>query len=270
MSQSFRVIAAPPNMQNGPPAIENVSNIGNAERGAADVTLTQVSKSFGSRTVLKDIDLFVDRHEFVAFVGRSGCGKSTLLRLIAGLEQPSAGTVAIDGKPLAGINRQARMMFQDARLLPWLRVAENVSLGRAPGASLATEDALAMVQLADRGRDWPARLSGGQRQRVALARALIGRPPLLLLDEPLGALDALTRLEMQSLIYTLWQAQQCTAILVTHDIEEAVMLADRILVLEHGSIRDEFRVRLDRPRQRTDRHFQPLAASVLERVLRSS
>ncbi len=162
------------------------------------------------------------------------------------------------------------MMFQDARLLPWLRVADNVAIGAGGKNAASVEHALAMVQLAERAPDWPGTLSGGQRQRVALARALVGRPPLLLLDEPLGALDALTRIEMQQLIYSLWQQHPCTAVLVTHDIEEAVMLADRIIILEHGTIRDEFAVDLPRPRDRADARFQQLATRVLERVLRPS
>lgn len=243
---------------------------GKLSGAAADVNLVRVAKSFGDRSVLRDVDLFVDRQEFVALVGRSGCGKSTLLRLIAGLIQPSAGRVYVDGTILNGVNPRARMMFQDARLLPWLRVADNVALAAVDKDPQDVEQALQSVQLAERAREWPANLSGGQRQRVALARALICRPPLLLLDEPLGALDALTRIEMQQLIYSLWQRHPCTAVLVTHDIEEAIMLADRIIILEHGTIRDEFFVDLARPRNRADTAFQQLTARVLERVLRAT
>jgi sulfonate transport system ATP-binding protein len=241
-----------------------------APRQAADVNLVRVSKSFGDRAVLRDVDLFVDRQEFVALVGRSGCGKSTLLRLIAGLITPTAGRVYVDGTLLDAVNARARMMFQDARLLPWLSVADNVALAASGQAAGAVEHALEMVQLAERARDWPGTLSGGQRQRVALARALVGRPPLLLLDEPLGALDALTRIDMQQLIYSLWRQHPCTAVLVTHDIEEAIMLADRVIILEHGTIRDEFAVDLPRPRDRADAGFQQLATRVLDRVLRPS
>ncbi|HVU85716.1 MAG TPA: ATP-binding cassette domain-containing protein [Pirellulales bacterium] len=237
---------------------------------AADVSLVSVAKSFGPRAVLRDIDLFIGRQEFVALVGRSGCGKSTLLRLIAGLISPSSGRVYVDGTILSGVNPRARMMFQDARLLPWLRVADNVALATADKNPIGVQQALESVQLAERARDWPATLSGGQRQRVALARALIGRPPLLLLDEPLGALDALTRIEMQQLIYSLWEQHPCTTVLVTHDIEEAVTLADRVIILEHGTIRDEFPVDLPRPRDRANARFQQLSTRVLERVLRPS
>jgi sulfonate transport system ATP-binding protein len=162
--------------------------------------LRGVAKSFGTRHVLQQLDLHVAPGEFVALVGRSGCGKSTLLRLIAGLDTPSAGEVD------AGVAHERRLMFQDARLLPWKRVVDNVALGLAGrDAKDRAMEALAQVGLAGRGGDWPATLSGGQRQRVALARALVHRPRLLLLDEPLGALDALTRLEMHRLIEQLWR-----------------------------------------------------------------
>lgn len=235
-----------------------------------DVNVQRVAKSFGARSVLRDIELYIEAQEFVALVGRSGCGKSTLLRLIAGLEQPTAGSVLIDGAPLVGVNPRARMMFQDARLLPWLRVEDNVALGKRPVEPEEVRRALDHVQLADHARDWPGTLSGGQRQRVALARALIGNPALLLLDEPLGAVDALTRIEMQQLIYLLWREQRSTAVLVTHDIEEAVTLADRVLILEGGRIGDEFAVPLSRPRDRADQHFQQLVLQVLSRVLGAS
>jgi len=163
------------------PLRADVAEFANAG-SAADVNLISVSKSFDTRSVLREVDLMIDRQEFVALVGRSGCGKSTLLRLIAGLIRPTTGRIYIDGTLLAGVNPRARMMFQDARLLPWLRVADNVALGARDQPAAAVEEALAMVQLADRGRDWPMTLSGGQRQRVALARALIVQPRVLLLD----------------------------------------------------------------------------------------
>ena len=143
------------------------SGNGKLADAAADVNLARVAKSFGERSVLRDVDLFVDRQEFVALVGRSGCGKSTLLRLIAGLIPPSAGRVYVDGAILSGVN-PPRMMFQDARLLPWLRVADNVALAMAEKDPASVEQALHSVQLAERAREWPANLSGGQRQRVAL------------------------------------------------------------------------------------------------------
>jgi sulfonate transport system ATP-binding protein len=237
------------------------------DRRGTEIELIDVSKAFGPTTVLHQLDLRVSSGEFVAVVGRSGCGKSTLLRIVAGLEPPSGGRLLVNGEPLVGLNRQARMMFQDARLLPWRRVGENVAVGQGGRVDEAVRVALERVNLGTRADDWPAVLSGGQRQRVALARALVGNPPLLLLDEPLGALDALTRIEMQTLIHDLWWGTARTAILVTHDIEEAVLLADRVLFIDAGRLQSEFAVDLPRPRDRTAADFQSLARRVLNRVL---
>ncbi len=163
-----------------------------------------LSHRYGDRLVLHRLDLTVAPGEFLAVVGRSGSGKTTLLRLLAGLEAPSQGELRQDGVPISGLNPRARLMFQDARLLPWQRVAANVGLGLPRDRTGRVEQALERVYLADRARDWPATLSGGQKLRVALARALAADPGLLLLDEPLGALDALTRIEMQSLLEETW------------------------------------------------------------------
>jgi sulfonate transport system ATP-binding protein len=233
----------------------------------SQIELVGVSKSFGETVVLSSLDLRVSAGEFVALVGRSGCGKSTLLRILAGLERPTEGRVLMDGRTHAGLNGQARMMFQDARLLPWRRVGENVAVGQGGRDDGAVRAAIARVKLEERADDWPAVLSGGQRQRVALARALVGNPPLLLLDEPLGALDALTRMEMQTLIHELWWGSGRTAILVTHDIEEAVLLADRVLFLDEGRFQEEVGVDLPRPRDRTTGEFQTLVRRILNRVL---
>ena len=232
------------------------------------VRLDGLGKRFGERTVLDNIDLDVRAGEFVAIVGRSGCGKSTLLRLLAGLETPSAGDVRLDGAPLAARRDDVRIMFQEARLLPWRTVLQNVQLGldSNAGATRARE-ALAQVGLADRADDWPALLSGGQRQRVALARALVHRPRLLLLDEPLGALDALTRIEMQRLIESVWRELRFTAVLVTHDVAEAVALADRVLLVEEGRVTLDEPVALARPRAHASPAFAELEGRVLSRVL---
>jgi sulfonate transport system ATP-binding protein len=221
--------------------------------------------------VLENVDLSISAGEFVAVVGRSGCGKSTLLRLLAGLEAPDAASVRFDGEPLTGRRPDTRIMFQDSRLLPWRRVVDNVALGlqRDGSAASARErslEALAKVGLADRADDWPSVLSGGQRQRVALARALVHAPRLLLLDEPLGALDALTRIEMHRLIESLWQRHGFTALLVTHDVTEAVALADRVLLIENHGITLDEPVSLLRPRAR-GAAFDEIEDCVLRRVL---
>lgn len=240
-------------------------------RGAA-VTLRGVSKAFGEHEVLHGIDLDIPPREFVAVVGRSGCGKSTLLRLLAGLDEPTAGSIAIDGR---GEDRghAVRLMFQEPRLLPWQRVADNVSVGLAHAQTRGerralADEALLQVGLAGRERHWPLVLSGGQKQRVALARALVSHPGLLLLDEPLGALDALTRIEMQDLIARVWLDKGFTAIMVTHDVNEAVALADRILLLEQGRIALDIEVDLPRPRHRGDAAAAEIEGRVLDHLLR--
>jgi sulfonate transport system ATP-binding protein len=222
---------------------------------------------YGGRDVLGDLDLEVVPGEFVAVVGRSGSGKTTLLRLLAGLETPTRGAILQDGSPLAGLNRRARLMFQDARLLPWDRVAGNVGLGLPADRAGRVSWALEQVGLEDRAEDWPRTLSGGQQQRVALARALAGSPGLLLLDEPLGALDALTRIEMQALVEQVWQASGFTGVLVTHDVEEAVTLADRVLIVDQGRIASETRIPLPRPRRRDSPQYAGLAEQHLARIL---
>ncbi|RQS13243.1 ATP-binding cassette domain-containing protein [Burkholderia sp. Bp8998] len=229
------------------------------------VTLSGVSKRFGTRTVLDNVELGIARGSFVAIVGRSGCGKSTLLRLVAGLEAPSSGALVTRGE--RGGTLDTRIMYQDARLLPWKTVLQNVMLGLGRGARDQARAVLDEVGLLERANDWPAQLSGGQRQRVALARALVHRPQLLLLDEPLGALDALTRIEMHALIERLWREHRFTALLVTHDVQEAVALGDRILLIEQGRVALDQSVPLDRPRGRASAAFAALEDRVLQRVL---
>jgi len=251
-------------------ARENLSSLSAADvnrpparRQGVSLSLEGLSKSFGERAVLHDIELQLQPGEFVAVVGRSGCGKSTLLRAIAGLETVEQGTIAV-GK--GAIGSSIRIMFQEARLLPWKTVLENVALGlpRSLNAAAAT---LNTVGLGERANDWPAELSGGQRQRVALARALLHEPQLLLLDEPLGALDALTRIEMQQLIESLWLARGFTAVLVTHDVQEALALADRVVLIEEGRITLDLKVDLPRPRARGNAAFAALEQQLLESIL---
>lgn len=236
-------------------------------QSGAQIRIHNLSKSFDALPVLRNIDLSINPGEFIAVVGKSGCGKSTLLRLIAGLDQPTSGQVLVDGQPLRGLNRDARVMFQDARLLPWRKVLHNVVLGLRGHAYERGQWALQQVGLGNRTQDWVTVLSGGQRQRVALARALVCQPRLLLLDEPLGALDALTRLGMQQLIQTLWQEQGFTTLLVTHDVEEAVYLADRVLVIEEGKISFDVPIALPRPRDPASVAFADLKTRILNQIL---
>lgn len=242
-----------------------------APRGLA-LTIRGLSKSFGDNQVLRGIDLHIPAGQFVAIVGQSGCGKSTLLRLIAGLETATAGTIDLGEEARA---EDVRVMFQEPRLLPWARVLSNVEVGLGRDRSSAdaqarAESALVEVGLAEKRTQWPAVLSGGQRQRVALARALVSRPRVLAFDEPLGALDALTRISMQRLLERVWHDQGFTAILVTHDVAEAVALADRVLVIEDGGISHDIEIDLPRPRRRGSAELAALEGSILKNLLQGT
>lgn len=235
----------------------------------AEIIIEQLHKFYGSVKVLEDLDLHIQPGEFLAIVGRSGCGKSTLLRLIANLEQQSYGAIKFKSARhlREGITADdIRIMFQDPRLLPWRSIEQNVQLGLPEPQHAHASGLLEKVGLKDKAGLWPSQLSGGQRQRTALARALSHQPRILLLDEPLGALDALTRLDMQNLIERLWTEQGFTAILVTHDVSEAVQLADRIILLDRGHIAQEFPVHLPRPRVK-NMAFNRLEQQVLNAVL---
>ncbi|MCV3206781.1 ATP-binding cassette domain-containing protein [Mesorhizobium sp. YC-39] len=228
-----------------------------------------VEKRFGDKIVLDGIDLEVPAGQFLAVIGKSGCGKSTLLRLLAGLDRPTAGSLTF-GTEEEGHSR-TRFMFQEPRLLPWASVVRNVEVGLtgiATGAEARRRalDILGEVGLADRADEWPSVLSGGQKQRVALARALIGHPPILALDEPLGALDALTRIEMQQLLERIWLAQTFTAVLVTHDVAEAVALADRVVVISAGRIALDLDVPVARPRRRGSAELARLEGEILDHL----
>jgi len=235
--------------------------------GGVKLEIRNVHKRYGAREVLRNTQLTIEPGQFIAIVGRSGCGKSTLLRLVAGLEAASDGTLVTDGRAIDGLHDDTRIMFQEARLLPWRRVLDNVTLGLPSHLRERGREVLAQVGLADRENEWPARLSGGQRQRVALARALVHHPRLLLLDEPLGALDALTRIEMHRLIESLWQTHRFTALLVTHDVQEAVALADRVILIEDGRIALDENIALARPRSQGDPAFAAIEKRILDRVL---
>jgi sulfonate transport system ATP-binding protein len=233
------------------------------------LTIRGLRKSFGTNEVLRGIDLHIPAGQFVAIVGRSGCGKSTLLRLIAGLETIDAGSISLGGEAR---EEDVRVMFQEPRLLPWARVLSNVEVGlgrdrASSDAQARAERALAEVGLDDKRGQWPAVLSGGQKQRVALARALVSHPRILAFDEPLGALDALTRVSMQRLLERVWHDQAFTAILVTHDVSEAVALADRVLLIEDGRIAHDIHVDIARPRRRGSVDLAELEGSILQNLL---
>jgi sulfonate transport system ATP-binding protein len=229
-----------------------------------DLRFRDVSRSFGSLQVLKRISLDIPRGQFLAIVGRSGGGKTTMLRLAAGLDLPSSGDVMVGDAVVKGLQSQVRLLFQDARLLPWQTVIGNVGIARGKRWKETAREALAHVGLSGREYDWPSILSGGQRQRVALARALVSRPGILLLDEPFGALDALTRLEMHALTERIWEEYRFTTVLITHDVAEAVALADRVLVLRDGDIALDIQISLPRPRRE---HTDPTAAAIQARIL---
>ena len=216
------------------------------------------TRSFGQTTVLHDLDLDIGRGEFVALLGRSGSGKTTLLRTLAGLD-------SADGQDVTTPAAKA-IVFQDARLLPWQKVWRNVAIGLS-GADVRgrAEAALAEVQLGHRMDVWPSTLSGGEAQRVSLARALVREPGLLLLDEPFAAVDALTRLRMHELVLALWRKHTPAVLLVTHDVDEAITLADRVLVLDEGRIAAEERITLARPRE-TDASFQAIRHRLLRHL----
>ena len=220
------------------------------------VTLKGLTRSFDGRPVIDDLDLTLNAGEFTALLGHSGCGKSTLLRVLAGLDRDISGTVLVP--------RRRAVAFQAPRLMPWKRVWRNVLLG-LPGRPdrAVAEQALEEVGLAHRTGAWPKTLSGGEAQRASLARALVREPDLLLLDEPFGALDALTRIKAQRLVADLWQRRGCAVLLVTHDVDEALLLADRALVMRDGVIAYDTPVALDRPRATGDPAFAALRTRLL-------
>ncbi|MBO1901712.1 ABC transporter ATP-binding protein [Leucobacter weissii] len=215
-----------------------------------------VDKRFGTESILERLDLTVRSGEFLSIVGRSGTGKSTMLRIVAGLEQPDGGEVRIDG--------ELAVAFQEPRLIPWLSVGRNLTLGlTGRDRAVVAERALAEVGLEDKQRAWPLTLSGGQAQRASLARALARKPDILLLDEPLGAVDALTRLGLQELIGRLRNDHDLTVVMVTHDVDEAVRLSDRVIVLGEGRIQAEVPVPGRGPRHPDDPELAALGGRLL-------
>lgn len=241
------------------------------------MTFDAVSKAFGSATVLRDITLDVRPGEVLAILGPSGCGKSTLLHAVSGLDSPTTGTVRIGGTPVTGIAESAAFAFQEPRLLPWKSIRDNVAVGlprgtdKSAGQQLVTE-LLEHVELAAHADHRPREVSGGMAQRASLARALARRPGVLLLDEPFGALDALTRLKMQDLLLDIHAKHPATILLVTHDVDEALQLADRILVLgrtpgtEGATVAECLEVPGQRPRDRSGTELSVLRSRLLEEL----
>ena len=224
--------------------------------------IKHIGKTYANGTrAINDLTLSVRAGEVVALIGGSGCGKSTVLRLLAGLDAPTSGSIEIDGEAVIAPHPAIGLVFQEPRLLPWLTVFDNVAFGLTGHNRQQREqnvrDALAQVGLADYGGRWPRELSGGQAQRVAIARALVTRPSVMLLDEPFSALDAFTRVELQDHLLELWALTRPTLVLVTHDIEEAVALATRVVVMQSspGRIGAIIDVDLPRPRDRLSHDF---------------
>ncbi|HSM94205.1 MAG TPA: ABC transporter ATP-binding protein [Anaeromyxobacteraceae bacterium] len=239
---------------------------------APPITARGVGKRFlsngGEVVALDGVDVEVKPGEFLSIIGGSGCGKSTFLRILAGLEKRDAGHVAVDGTPIDGPSLDRGIMFQDSRLLPWLTVEKNVgfALAHLPKAEARERvaEAIRVVGLEGFEKAWPHQLSGGMAQRAAIARVLVNRPRVLLLDEPFGALDALTKIQMQQELLRIWQAEKSTVILVTHDIEEAVFLGDRVAIMSSrpGTVRRIVDVNLSRPRDRSDSAFASLRRKI--------
>lgn len=242
------------------------------------IRINGLTKRFGDVTALEGVDLEVAENEFVSVVGASGCGKSTLLSLIAGLEDPTDGLLEVSGVPVTGPGRDRGMVFQQATLLPWLTVRGNIEFALRGEAGLSAADRtarahefIALVGLDGFEQAFPAQLSGGMQQRVALARSLSYGPDVLLMDEPFGALDALTRRTMQELLLEVWERHRLTVVLVTHDIDEAVLTSDRVVVMSPrpGRVREEIAVPIARPRQRADAEapeFRQRSAEILRLI----
>jgi ABC-type nitrate/sulfonate/bicarbonate transport system ATPase subunit len=244
----------------------------------SSLQVLNVSKEFsaiGSSTLrteaLQSVSLSVAAGEFVSIVGPSGCGKSTLLRLIAGLEKPNSGELWVGPERITGPNAERGLVFQDPSLFPWLTVRRNIECALVARGLLrekraAVDEFMSAVGLESFANSYPHHLSGGMAQRVALARALISHPKVLLLDEPLGALDAFTRMRMQDEVLRLWSARGSTMLLVTHDIDEAIYMSDRIIIMtpRPGRIEQTISITLPRPRQRNSRDFLQLRGEILE------
>jgi ABC-type nitrate/sulfonate/bicarbonate transport system ATPase subunit len=252
--------------------------VASAATEASSLRVRDITKSFplpedaaGRRLTLDAVSLTLAAGELVSLVGPSGCGKSTLLRLIAGLESPDSGELTVGAEPITGPNAERGLMFQDPNLFPWLTVRRNIEAGLVARHVLAEKrdevvEFMRLVGLESFADAYPHHLSGGMAQRVALARALINHPKVLLLDEPLGALDAFTRMRMQDEVLRLWEARGTTMLLVTHDIDEAIYMSDRIVIMTQrpGRIERTIPVNLARPRDRSSAQFLQLRGEILE------
>jgi sulfonate transport system ATP-binding protein len=249
----------------------------NGDKMSVCLEIQNLSKSFNSSNgtvkALDGINLTVEEGEFISIVGASGCGKSTLLRIISGLESHDAGTITLDGKPIYGSGPDIGMIFQESRLFPWMTIGANIEFGMneelkkqlgKKKVSEKVDEMLELVDLKNFKKSYPHQLSGGMQQRISIARSLIGDPRVLLLDEPLGALDALTRMQMQNEILRIWKENKKTMILVTHDIDEAIYLGDRVVVLSSrpGTVKKIFQVELARPRKRSAFEFIQLRQNI--------
>ena len=241
--------------------------------------LDNVSKSFAKietddvTHALSSVTTTMESGEFISMVGPSGCGKSTILRLVAGLIQPTTGTITLNGKPIEGPGPDRGMMFQKATLFPWLTVYDNIAFslkmqGKLKGNEDKVEEMIKTIGLQDFREDYPGQLSGGMAQRVALVRSLINEPPVLLLDEPLGALDAFTRMNMQDEILRIWQKKQQLAIMVTHDVDEAIYMGTRVLVMDShpGRIVTDLKIDQPYPRDRSSREFVEYRNEILKQL----
>ena len=234
------------------------------------LSVNGLGKTYPNGTIaVRDVTLTIGAGEILSIVGGSGCGKSTLLRLLSGLDHPTVGTVEVDGTPIVGPHPAVGIVFQEPRLLPWLTVENNIGFGLAHLSRAERRDrvhtVLKRVGLSDYGSRWPRELSGGQSQRVAIARALVTRPSVLLLDEPFSALDAFTRVELQDHLLEIWEDTRPTLVLVTHDIEEAVALASRVVVMRPfpGRVAQISNVTLARPRDRLSHAFDDEKRAIL-------
>ena len=240
------------------------------------LALNHISKTYPNGVrALENVSLDVEPGEIVAVIGGSGCGKSTLLRAICGLDRPTQGAVRLDDETIIEPHEKIGVIFQEPRLLPWLSVADNVGFGLAgrpkEERNARVKRALDRVGLAEKAKGWPRELSGGQAQRVAIARALVARPEVLLLDEPFSALDAFTRVDLQDHLLNLWADQKPTLVHVTHDVDEAIVLADRVVVMRPrpGRVADRIVIDLPRPRDRQSAAFDFAKRRVLAALDRS-